>query len=77
MQPKLAAVNYRLPDRADGAAARGSKRHERLAAVRTPGLRFDGQLTAQGYADWIGCEDKPPDPADSSMSFGWREPDAV
>ena len=36
-----------------------------------------GQLAAQGYADWIGCEYKPPDPADSSTSFGWREPDEV
>jgi hydroxypyruvate isomerase len=36
-----------------------------------------GQLTAQGYAGWIGCEYKPSDPADSSTSFGWREPDEV
>jgi hydroxypyruvate isomerase len=31
-----------------------------------------GQLAAQGYAGWIGCEYKPSDPADSSTSFGWR-----
>jgi hydroxypyruvate isomerase len=31
-----------------------------------------GQLAAQGYADWIGCEYQPSDPADSSTSFGWR-----
>jgi hydroxypyruvate isomerase len=31
-----------------------------------------GQLAAQGYPGWIGCEYKPPDPADSSTSFGWR-----
>jgi hydroxypyruvate isomerase len=36
-----------------------------------------GQLAAQGYAGWIGCEYKPSDPADSSTSFGWREPDEV
>ena len=36
-----------------------------------------GQLAAQGYAGWIGCEYKPPDPADSSASFGWRGPDEV
>jgi hydroxypyruvate isomerase len=31
-----------------------------------------GQLAAQGYPGWIGCEYKPSDPADSSSSFGWR-----
>jgi hydroxypyruvate isomerase len=31
-----------------------------------------GQLAAQGYPGWIGCEYKPADPADSSTSFGWR-----
>jgi len=31
-----------------------------------------GQLAAQGYAGWVGCEYKPSDPADSSTSFGWR-----
>ena len=36
-----------------------------------------GQLAAQGYAGRIGCEYKPSDPADSSTSFGWREPDEV
>ena len=36
-----------------------------------------GQLAAQGYAGWIGCEYKPSDPADSSTSFGWREPHGV
>ena len=36
-----------------------------------------GQLAAQGYAGWIGCEYKPSDPADSSTSFGWRGPDEV
>jgi Hydroxypyruvate isomerase len=36
-----------------------------------------GQLAAQAYAGWIGCEYKPSDPADSSTSFGWREPDEV
>jgi len=36
-----------------------------------------GQLARQGYAGWIGCEYKPTDPADSSTSFGWKEPDEV
>ena len=36
-----------------------------------------GQLAAQGYARWIGCEYKPSDPSDSSTSFGWREPHGV
>ncbi len=36
-----------------------------------------GLLAGQGYAGWIGCEYKPHDPADSSTSFGWREPDGV
>jgi hydroxypyruvate isomerase len=36
-----------------------------------------GQLARQGYAGWIGCEYKPADPADSSTSFGWKEPDEV
>ena len=31
-----------------------------------------GQIAAQGYPGWIGCEYKPLDPADSSSSFGWR-----
>jgi len=31
-----------------------------------------GQLAAQGYAGWVGCEYKPSDPADSSTSLGWR-----
>ena len=31
-----------------------------------------GQLAAQGYPGWIGCEYKPSDPADSRTSFGWR-----
>jgi hypothetical protein len=25
----------------------------------------------------VGCEYKPSDPADSSTSFGWRQPDEV
>ena len=44
-------------------------------APRTGGLDFEalfGQLAAQGYPGWIGCEYKPADPADSSASFGWR-----
>jgi hydroxypyruvate isomerase len=36
-----------------------------------------GQLAAQGYDGWVGCEYKPSDPADSSTSFGWRERDEV
>jgi hydroxypyruvate isomerase len=36
-----------------------------------------GQLAAQGYPGWIGCEYRPSDPADSSSSFGWRLPHAV
>jgi hydroxypyruvate isomerase len=32
-----------------------------------------GQLAAQGYAGWIGCEYKPSDPADSATSFGWSD----
>ena len=35
------------------------------------------QLAGQGYAGWIGCEYKPNDPADSSTSFAWREPDEI
>ena len=31
--------------------------------MRTPGLRFEGQLTAQGYAGWIGCEYKAAGPS--------------
>jgi hydroxypyruvate isomerase len=31
-----------------------------------------GQIAAQGYPGWIGCEYKPSDPADSATSFGWR-----
>jgi hydroxypyruvate isomerase len=31
-----------------------------------------GQLAAQGYPGWVGCEYTPSDPADSSTSFGWR-----
>ena len=30
------------------------------------------QLATQGYHGWIGCEYQPPDPADSSASFGWK-----
>ena len=44
-------------------------------APGTGGLDFEalfGQLAAQGYPGWIGCEYKPADPADSSASFGWR-----
>jgi hydroxypyruvate isomerase len=44
-------------------------------APGTGGLDFEalfGQLAAQGYPGWIGCEYKPADPADSSTSFGWR-----
>jgi hydroxypyruvate isomerase len=54
-----------VPDR--GAPGTGELDYEAL---------FD-QLARQGYAGWIGCEYKPSDPADSSTSFGWREPDAV
>jgi hydroxypyruvate isomerase len=36
-----------------------------------------GQLAAQGYPGWIGCEYRPADPADSSSSFGWRSDHAV
>ena len=35
------------------------------------------RAAAQGYDGWIGCEYKPSDPADSSTSFGWREPHDV
>jgi hydroxypyruvate isomerase len=31
-----------------------------------------GQIAAQGYLGWIGCEYKPSDPANSFTSFGWR-----
>ena len=44
-------------------------------APGTGGLDYQvlfGQLAAQGYPGWIGCEYKPTDPADSSTSFGWR-----
>ena len=44
-------------------------------APGTGALDFEalfGQLAAQGYAGWIGCEYKPSDPADSATSFGWR-----
>ncbi len=36
-----------------------------------------GQLAAQGYPGWIGCEYRPADPADSSSSFGWRSGHAL
>jgi hydroxypyruvate isomerase len=36
-----------------------------------------GQLAAQGYPGWIGCEYRPSDPADSSSSFGWRPGRAI
>jgi hydroxypyruvate isomerase len=51
---------------------------KRPAAARTAGFEavefqaLFGQLAAQGYAGWIGCEYKPADPADSLTSFGWR-----
>ena len=51
---------------------------ERPAAARKAG--FDalfGQLAAQGYPGWIGCEYRASDPADSSSSFGWRPGRAV
>jgi hydroxypyruvate isomerase len=44
-------------------------------APGTGGLDFPalfGQLAAQGYPGWVGCEYKPSDPEDSSSSFGWR-----
>jgi hydroxypyruvate isomerase len=44
-------------------------------APGTGALEFEalfGQLAAQRYPGWIGCEYKPSDPADSSTSFGWR-----
>ena len=44
-------------------------------APGTGGLDYEvlfGQLAAQGYPGWIGCEYKPADAADSSTSFGWR-----
>jgi hydroxypyruvate isomerase len=51
------------PDReVDGAPGTGELDYEGLF----------GQLAAQGYPGWIGCEFKPNDPADSSTSFGWR-----
>jgi hydroxypyruvate isomerase len=49
-----------VPDR--GAPGTGTLDYEALF----------GQLAAQGYAGWIGCEYKPSDPADSATSFGWR-----
>jgi len=68
-QDELAAENLALaadvPDR--GAPGTGELDFEALF----------GQLAAQGYAGWIGCEYKPSDPADSSTSFGWREPHGV
>jgi hydroxypyruvate isomerase len=36
-----------------------------------------GQLAAQGYPGWVGCEYRPADPADSSSSFGWRSGHAI
>jgi hydroxypyruvate isomerase len=57
--------------------------------VRTPGLRFDVNCSIlftelpllkrpeAARAAGFGCEYKPPDPADSSASFGWREPHGV
>jgi hydroxypyruvate isomerase len=36
-----------------------------------------GQLAAQGYPGWIGCEYRPSDPADSASSFGWRHAHAI
>jgi len=49
-----------VPDR--GAPGTGTLDYEALF----------GQLAAQGYAGWVGCEFKPSDPADSTTSFGWR-----
>jgi hydroxypyruvate isomerase len=36
-----------------------------------------GQLAAQDYLGWIGCEYRPSDPAASSSSFAWRAEHAV
>jgi hydroxypyruvate isomerase len=36
-----------------------------------------GQLAAQDYPGWIGCEYRPSDPAASASSFGWRLAHAV
>ena len=47
----------------------------RPAAARAAGfeaVEFWWPFATQGYPDWIGCEYKPSDPADSSASFGWR-----
>ena len=45
------------------------------------GLHFEGLFgnarRARDTTGWIGCEYKPSDPADSSTSFGWKEPDGV
>jgi hydroxypyruvate isomerase len=48
-----------VPDR--GAPGTGTLPYEQLF----------GQLAAEGYDGWIGCEYKPSDPADSTTSFGW------
>src|SRR6266568_4284347 len=64
--PSIAHVQIAdVPDR--GAPGTGELDYEALS----------GQLARQRYAGWIGCEYKPADPADSSASFGWREPDEV
>jgi len=49
-------------------------------APGTGELNFEalfGQLAAQGYPGWVGCEYRPSDPADSSSSFGWRSGHAL
>jgi hydroxypyruvate isomerase len=50
---------------------------KRAAAARSAG--FDAVEFWWPFAEpvppetgWIGCEDKPSDPADSATSFGWR-----
>ena len=69
---------YRLRWPATLATSRTSRSPTcRAAAPRGPASwitrRCSGQLAAQGYQGWIGCEYQPSDPADSSTSFGWRD----
>ncbi len=80
----LGKMGEDLPGTLAGAAA--DIAHIQIADVPDRGapgtgeLDFEalfGQLAGQGYAGWIGCEYKPNDPADSSTSFAWREPDEI
>jgi hydroxypyruvate isomerase len=73
----------RMGEDVAGALARYAGDVAHVQVADTPGrgapgtgtLDFEAlfrQLAGQGYQGWIGCEYQAPDPADSSVSFGWR-----